>query len=219
MRGRAEIEEYKAGYFRIIISEIPYQVNKSRLLVKIAQLIRDKKINGVSDLRDESDREGLRIVLELKKTSRPKTILNNLYKNTQMQINYPANMVALINGVPSTLNLKQILTEFVKHRQKVIIKKTIFELEGAKRHAHILEGLKIALDNLDEVIETIKKSSDVQNAKDNLIRKFKLSDVQAQAILDMQLRRLAALERKKIEDEYKKVLKLIEYLKRASCRP
>ena len=213
IRAKAEIEEMKGEKFRIVISEIPYQVNKSRLLVKIAQLIRDKKINGVSDLRDESDREGLRVVLELKKTSRPKTILNNLYKNTQMQINYPANMVALINGVPSTLNLKQILTEFVKHRQKVIIKKTIFELEGAKRHAHILEGLKIALDNLDEVIETIKKSSDVQNAKDNLIRKFKLSDVQAQAILDMQLRRLAALERKKIEDEYKKVLKLIEYLK------
>ncbi len=213
VRAKAEIEEMRGGKFRIVISEIPYQVNKSTLVAKIAQLVKEKKITGVADLRDESDRQGLRVVLELKKTSRPKTILNNLYKSTQMQISYPVNIVALVNGVPSTLNLKQILTEFIKHRQKVIIKRTIFELEGAKKHAHILEGLKIALDNLDAVIATIKKSKDVQTAKNNLMRKFKLTEVQAQAILEMQLRRLAALERKKIEDEYKNVLKEIERLK------
>ncbi len=211
IRAKAEIEEARGDKFKIVISEIPYQVNKSKLVAKIAQLIKEKKINNVADLRDESDREGLRIILDLKKTSRPKAILNNLYKNTQMQISYPVNMVALVNGVPSTLNLKQILTEFIKHRQKVIIKRTIFELEGAKKHAHILEGLKIALDNLNAVISTIKKSKDVQTAKANLMRKFKLSEIQAQAILDMQLRRLAALERKKIEDEYKNILKKIEY--------
>lgn len=212
VRAKAEIEEAKGEKFRIVIKEIPYQVNKSNLVVKIAQLIKEKKINGVNDLRDESDRQGLRIVLDLKKSAKPKTILNNLYKNTQMQITYPVNMVALVDGVPITLNLKQILVEFIKHRQKVVTKRTIFELEGAKRQAHILEGLKIALDNLDEVINTIKKSKDVQTAKTNLIDRFKLSEIQAQAILEMQLRRLAALERKKIEDEYNEILRKIKYL-------
>jgi len=212
IRAKAEIEEGKGEKFRIVIYEIPYQVNKSNLVAKIAQLVKERKIDGISDLRDESDRQGLRVVLELKKSAKPKTILNNLYKHTQMQVSYPVNMVALVDGVPSTLNLKQILTEFVKHRQKVITKKTIFQLNAAKREAHILEGLKIAIDNLDEVIATIKKSKDVQTAKANLMRKFNLSEIQAQAILEMQLRRLAALERQKIEDEYKKIMKTIEYL-------
>jgi len=212
VRAKAEIEEAKEDKFRIVISEIPYQVNKANLVAKIAQLVKERKIEGITDLRDESDRQGLRIVVELKKSARPKTILNNLYKNTQMQISYPVNMVALVDGVPLTLNLKQILTEFIRHRQKVVTKRTIFELDEAKRQAHILEGLKIALDNLDAVIETIKKSKDALQAKINLMDKFQLTEIQANAILEMQLRRLAALERKKIEDEYAETIKKIEYL-------
>ncbi|MCJ7829653.1 DNA gyrase subunit A, partial [Patescibacteria group bacterium] len=212
IRAKAEIEEDKEDKFRIVISEIPYQVNKANLVAKIAQLAKERKIDGITDLRDESDRQGLRIVVELKKSARPKTILNNLYKSTSMQISYPVNMVTLVDGVPLTLNLKQILTEFIRHRQKVVTKRTIFELDEAKRQAHILEGLKIAIDNLDEVIATIKKSKDAQEAKINLMNKFKLTEIQANAILEMQLRRLAALERKKIEDEYAETIKKIEYL-------
>ena len=212
VRAKAEIEEAEGEKFRIVITEIPYQVNKSNLVAKIAQLVRERKIDGIMDLRDESDRQGLRVVVELKKTAKPKTILNNLYKNTQMQISYPVNAVTLVNGIPMTLNLKQILMEFIRHRQKVVTKRTIFELDEAKRQAHILEGLKIAVDNIDEVIATIKKSKDAQEAKINLMTKFKLSEIQANAILEMQLRRLAALERKKIEDEYKEIMKKIEYL-------
>jgi len=212
VRAKAEIEEAKEDKFRIVISEIPYQVNKANLVAKIAQLAKERKIDGITDLRDESDRQGLRIVVELKKSARPKTILNNLYKNTQMQISYPVNMVALVDGVPLTLNLKQILTEFIRHRQKVVTKRTVFELDEAKKQAHILEGLKIAIDNLDEVIATIKKSKDAQEAKVNLMNKFRLTEIQANAILEMQLRRLAALERKKIEDEYAETIKKIEYL-------
>jgi len=212
IRAKAEIEEDKEDKFRIVISEIPYQVNKANLVAKIAQLVKERKIDGITDLRDESDRQGLRIVVELKKSARPKTILNNLYKSTSMQISYPVNMVTLVDGVPLTLNLKQILTEFIRHRQKVVTKRTIFELDEAKRQAHILEGLKIAIDNLDEVIATIKKSKDAQEAKINLMNKFKLTEIQANAILEMQLRRLAALERKKIEDEYVETIKKIEYL-------
>ncbi|MCJ7804699.1 DNA gyrase subunit A, partial [Patescibacteria group bacterium] len=212
VRAKAEIEETKGEKFRIVISEIPYQVNKANLVAKIAQLVKERKIEGVMDLRDESDRQGLRVVVELKKTAKPKTILNNLYKNTQMQTSYPVNMVALVGGMPMTLNLKQILTEFIKHRQKVVTKRTIFELKEAKHQAHILEGLKIAVDNIDEVIATIKKSKDALQAKVNLMSKFKLTEIQAEAILEMQLRRLAALERKKIEDDYKEVIKKIGFL-------
>ncbi|MCX6724795.1 MAG: DNA gyrase subunit A, partial [Candidatus Shapirobacteria bacterium] len=212
IRAKAEIEEDKEDKFRIVISEIPYQVNKANLVAKIAQLVKERKIDGITDLRDESDRQGLRIVVELKKSARPKTILNNLYKSTSMQTSYPVNMVTLVDGVPLTLNLKQILTEFIRHRQKVVTKRTIFELDEAKRQAHILEGLKIAIDNLDEVIATIKKSKDAQEAKINLMNKFKLTEIQANAILEMQLRRLAALERKRIEDEYAETIKKIEYL-------
>ncbi|MFH1281030.1 MAG: DNA gyrase subunit A [Candidatus Beckwithbacteria bacterium] len=202
MRAKTLMEEDKKGQTRILVHELPYQVNKARLIAKIADLVKNKKLSGIKDLRDESDRKGMQIVIELKKDARPKSVLNNLFKHTELQTNFPANMVALIDGTPQTLNLKQILSEYVKHRQLVIIRRTQYDLKAAKLRAHILEGLIIALDNLDEVIATIKKSSTADTAKVNLMKKFELSDIQAQAILDMQLRRLAALERKKIEDEY-----------------
>lgn len=212
VRGVAEIKEGKRGKQQIIITELPYQVNKSQLVAKIATLVKDKKIKGISDLRDESDKDGMRIVVELKRDSRPKSILNRLYKFTKLQTSFPANFVALVDGTPHTVNLKQILIEYVKHRQKVIVRRTIFELTQAKRRAHILEGLKIALDNLDAVISTIRKSRTQEDAKDNLMKKFKLTEIQATAILDMQLRRLAALEREKIEKEYEEIKKLIDQL-------
>ena len=212
MRAKASIEQEKKGHYQIIVTEIPYQVNKASLVAKIAHLVKDKKIRDIAGLRDESDREGLRVVLDLKKTAKPKSVLNSLYKFTPMQTTYPANMVALVDDVPQTLTLKQILIEFVKHRQEVITRRTFFELKEAKRRAHILEGLKIALDNLDAVIETIKKSRDANAARVNLMKKFKLTEIQATAILEMQLRRLAALERKRIEDEYREIGKRIEYL-------
>ena len=203
MRAKTIMEEDKKGRTKILVHELPYQINKARLIAKIADLVKNKKLSGIKDLRDESDRKGMQIVIELKKDARPKSVLNNLYKHTELQTNFPANMVALIDGTPQILNLKQILSEYVKHRQLVVIRRTQHELKAAKLRAHILEGLIIALDNLDEVIETIKKSSTADTAKVNLMKRFKLTDIQAQAILDMQLRRLAALERKKIEDEYK----------------
>ena len=212
VRGIAEITEGAKGKQQIIISEIPYQVNKSELVKKIAELVKDKKLVGIADLRDESDKDGMRVAVDLKRDARPKSILNNLYKHTRLQSSFPANFVALVDGTPHTLNLKQILVEYIKHRQKIITRRTIFELTAAKRRAHILEGLKIALDNLDEVIATIRKSRTQDDAKANLIKKFGLTDIQATAILDMQLRRLAALEREKIEKEYEEMKKLIDRL-------
>jgi len=212
VRGVAEITEGKNGKTQIIISQIPYQVNKSELVKKIADLVKEKRITGISDLRDESDKDGMRVVVDLKRDGKPKSVLNNIYKNTRLQSSFPANFVALVDGTPHTLNLKQIIVEYVKHRQKVVTRRTIFELTEAKRRAHILEGLKIALDNLDEVIATIRKSKTQEDAKNNLINRFKFSDIQATAILDMQLRRLAALEREKIEKEYEEILKLIDRL-------
>ncbi len=212
VRAKASIQEDKGGKYRIVINELPYQVNKARLIQKIAELVKDKKIKGISNLRDESDRRGMQVVVELKKDSRPKAVLNNLYKHTYMQTSFPANMVALVNGVPQLVNLKTILTEFVKHRQLVVVKRSQFELTAARERAHILEGLKIALDHLDEVIATIRNSKDADVAKDNLMKKFALSEKQSVAILDMQLRRLAALERQKIEDEYKLIQETIAYL-------
>lgn len=219
IRGKAEIEEGSSGRFQIIISEIPYQVNKAELVVRIAQLVKEKKLEGISDLRDESDRQGIRVVIELKRESRPKTILNNLYKLTNLQNIFPANFVALVDGTPQTLNLKQILTFYIRHRQEIVAKRSQFELKEAKARAHILEGLKIALDNLDEVISTIRKSEDAEEAKKNLIAKFELTEIQATAILDMQLRRLAHLERAKIEEEYKMVKETIEYLEDLLAHP
>jgi len=219
VRGKAEIEETNKGRFQIIISEIPYQVNKADLVAKIAFLAKERKIEGIADLRDESDRQGIRVVIELKKTSKPKAILNNLYKHTNLQISYPANVVALVDNTPQTLNLKQILTLYIRHRQEIITKRSQFELAQAKARAHILEGLKIALDNLDDVITTIKRSQDADQAKGRLMKKFGLTEIQAQAILDMQLRRLAALERQKIEDEYKMLGETIEYLTNLLLHP
>ena len=219
MRARAEIEEQKSGRFHIVVSDLPYQVNKATLVTRIAQLVKEKKLDGISDLRDESDRKGLRVVVELKKDSRPQAVLNNLYKHTALQQSFPVNMVALVNGVPQTLTLKMILDEFIKHRQNVITRRSQFELDQAKARAHILEGLKIAVDNIDAVIETIKKSSDQNDAKVNLMQKFKLTELQSLAILDMQLKRLAALERQKIEDELKMIRELITYLEDLLAHP
>lgn len=219
MRAKANIEEKKDGKFQIIISEIPYQVNKSTLVTKIADLVRNKKLEGISDLRDESDRKGLRVAIELKRDARPKSVLNNLYKHTALQQSFPVNMVALVDGTPQTLTLKKILEEFIKHRQKVITRRSRFELEEAKKRAHILEGLKIAVDNIDAVIETIKKSKDTNAAKVNLMQKFKLSEVQALAILDMQLKRLAALERQKIDEELAMTQEEIAYLEDLLAHP
>jgi len=212
IRGKADIEENKGGKYQIVITEIPYQVNKAHLVAKIAQLAKDKKLDGISDLRDESDRHGVRVVVELKRDAKPKAVLNNIFKKTELQTTFPANFVALVDGTPMTLNLKQILTEYVSHRHQVITRRSKFELNEARARGHILEGLLIALDHLDEVIETIKKSKDADEAKTNLIAKFKLTEIQAIAILDMQLRRLAALERKKIEDEYQEIQKTIAFL-------
>lgn len=212
VRGIAEITESAKGKPQIVITELPYQVNKAELVAKIAELVRDKKIIGISDLRDESDKDGMRVVIDLKRDAKPKSVLNNLFKHTKLQTSFPANFVALVDGTPHTLNLKQILVEYVKHRQKVVIRRTIFELTEAKKRAHILEGLKIALDNLDAVIKTIRESKTQEDAKSNLISRFKLSEIQATAILDMQLRRLAALEREKIEKEYEEIMKLIDAL-------
>ena len=211
VRGKAEIEEARKK-FSIIIRQLPYQVNKSSLVAKIAQLVRDKKINGVADIRDESDRRGIRVVVELKRGSRPKAILNSLYEYTELQTTFPCNFVVLVDGVPKTLNLKQILTCYIYHRQEIVTKRSIFELEQSKKRAHVLEGLKIALKFLDEVIATIKKSKTVETAKTNLMEKFKLTEIQAQAILDMQLKKLAHLEQQKLQDEYQMVQETIAYL-------
>lgn len=219
VRGVARIEEGSANRMQIIISELPYQVNKAELVLRIANLARDKKIEGISDLRDESDRHGIRVVIELKRESKPKAILNNLFKLTSLQTTFPANFVALVDGTPQNLNLKQILLYYVRHRQEVVEKRSEFELKEAKARAHILEGLIIALDNLDAVIKTIRESEDADIAKKNLMDRFSLSELQATAILDMQLRRLAHLERQKIEDEYKEIKILIDYLEDLLANP
>ena len=213
IRGKTNIEETKLGKIRIIISELPYQVNKAEFVKKIADLARDKKIIGISDLRDESDRHGIRVVVEIRKNGKPKSILNKLFKYTPLQSSYSANMLALVDGIPQTLNLRQMLLLFLRHRESIIRRQTIFELKGAKMRAHILEGLKKALDVLDEVIKTIRASATAEIAKDNLMDKFKFTDLQAAAILEMQLRRLAALERQKLEEEYNALLNTInEYI-------
>jgi len=219
IRGKAEIEDIGQGKSAIIITELPYQVNKALLVARIAELAKEKKIDGISDLRDESDRHGVRVVVELKRDAAPKKVLNNLFKHTSLQTSFPANIVALVDGTPQTLNLKTILEEFLKHRYLVVKRRSEFELKQAKARLHILEGLKIAVDNIDAVIKTIRESKDQEDAKKNLMFKFKLSDLQATAILDMQLRRLAALERQKIEEEYQMVKETIEYLEDLLAHP
>ncbi|MFA6416683.1 MAG: DNA gyrase subunit A [Patescibacteria group bacterium] len=213
LRGKAEIEEMKSGGFQIIISEVPYQVNKADLVEKIADLVRDKKIEGIKALRDESDKDGVRVVIELKKDSYPKKILNTLYKHTSLQTTFHFNMLALVDGIqPKVLTLKMILEEYIKHREEVVRRRTQFDLNKALDRAHILEGLMIALKNIDEVIKTIKASKDKEVAKLSLIKKFKLSERQAIAILEMRLQSLANLEQQRIENELKEKLKLIKEL-------
>ncbi|MBU4014719.1 DNA gyrase subunit A [Patescibacteria group bacterium] len=213
IRGRAEIVEAKSGSFEIVITEIPYQVNKAALVEKIADLVKTKKLEGIRDLRDESDKDGVRIVVYLKKDAYPKKILNSLYKHTQLQETFHVNALALINGIqPKVLTLKMILEEYIKHREEVIRRRTQFDLDKAKDRAHILEGLMIALNNIDAVIKIIKASRDKEIAKVNLMKRFKLTERQAVAILDMKLSALANLERLKIEDELKEKKKLIKEL-------
>lgn len=220
MRAINHIEDAKGGKKAIIIDELPYQVNKKTLQEKIADLVKNKTITGIAHMQDESDREGMRIYIELKRDAIPKVVLNQLYKHTPLQLNFNFNMVALIDGnQPRLLNLKQILEEFIKHRRIVITRRTQFELKQAKARAHILEGLKIALDNLDDVIATIRAAKTQEEAHTTLIKKFSLSPTQAKAILDMQLRRLAALERQKIEEEYQQLIKLIADLEDILARP
>ena len=210
MRGKAEIEEMAGGRYQIRVSEIPYQVNKSSLISRMAELVNEKIIQGVSDIRDESDREGIRIIIELKKDAYPQKVLNQLFKLTELQSSFGYNMIALADGIqPRLLNLKELLQIFIDHRRVVITRRVTFDRDRAKERAHILEGLKIALDNIDKVIETIKKSETKEIAKENLKKKFKLTDLQADAILQMRLQTLAGLERQKIEDELKEKLRFI----------
>ena len=198
VRARTEIVERKGGKYAIIVTEIPYQVNKANLIGKIADLVRDKKVVGITDIRDESNKKGIRVVIDLKKDSYPKKILNQLFKYTQLQSSFNMNMIALVDGIqPHLLDLKQVLEYFIKHRKIVIKRRTEYELRMAEARAHILEGLKIAIDNIDEVIATIKKSADKEEALEQLMSKFKLTERQGKAILDMRLQTLAGLERQK----------------------
>jgi DNA gyrase subunit A len=221
LRAKAHVEEANRGAFNIVVTELPYQVNKARLQERIAELAKERKIEGVRDVRDESDRSGMRLVILLKQDAQPKKVLNALYKHTQMQTTFGINMLALVEDgrQPRVLNLKRMLQEYIEHRREVIRRRTEFDLNKARDRAHILEGLKIALDNIDAIIRTIRESRTAESARNNLIRNFSLSERQAQAILDMQLRRLAALERKKIEDEYNEVIKLIAELEDILANP
>jgi DNA gyrase subunit A len=211
VRGKVHTETVAGGKARIVITELPYQVNKASLIERIAELVRDKRIEDIADLRDESDRQGMSIIIELKRGVEPTPVINQLLKLTALQSTYSINLLALVSGEPRVLSLKKALQVYVEHRQEVVTNRTRFELERAKAREHILEGLKIALDYLDEVIKTIRQSPDADVAKERLMKRFKLSELQAQAILDMQLRRLAALERKKIEDELAEVKKRIKH--------
>jgi DNA gyrase subunit A len=213
IRAKANVETLKNDRENIVITEIPFQVNKASLIEKIADLVRQGKITDISNIRDESDRDGMRVVIELKRDAQPAVVLNQLFKHTQMQVTFGVIMLSLVNGTPKVLNVQEMIKHFLDHRMEVLVRRTKYELDAAEKRAHILEGYIIALDNIDAVIETIKKSKDVETAKNSLIKKFKLSEIQAKAILDMRLQRLTGLERKKIEDEYKEVIKLIERLK------
>jgi DNA gyrase subunit A len=212
MRAQVTFEEMHGDRMAIVVTELPYQVNKAALLEKIADLVKEKKVDGISDLRDESDRDGMRMVVEVKRDANPRSVLNNLFKHTALQSAFNMNMLALVDGQPQTLPLKSVLQHHVAHRREIVRRRTEFDLEKARERAHILEGLKVALDHLDEVIKTIRASADTEVARTNLMTRFKLSERQAQAILDMRLARLAALERKKIEDEYLEVIQLIAEL-------
>lgn len=211
VRARATIEASSGNRHRIIVTEIPYQVNKAKLIERIAELVREKKIEGISDIRDESDRKGMRIVLDLKRDANPQVVLNLLYKHTQLQDTFSIIMLALVDGQPRVLNLKEILVHYLDHQKNVVRRRTIYDLNKAEERAHILEGLRIALDNIDRVIALIRGSKNDQVARDGLMREFGLTEKQAQAILDMRLRRLTGLEREKIDAEYKDLLEKIKY--------
>lgn len=213
VRGKVEVEELKNGKVNLVIKEIPYQLNKANLIEKIAILAKDKKITGISDLRDESDREGIRVVIELKKGEEPELILNKLYKYTELQSTFGIIMLALVNNTPKILNLKEIIAEYIKHRFDVITRRTRFELDKAEKRAHILQGYRIALTNIDRIIEMIRNAPDGNTARVELIEKYNFSDTQARAILDMKLQRLTGLERDKIEAEYQELEKHIAYLR------
>ena len=214
MRAKTHVEELKNGKERIIVTEIPYQVNKTKLITDIAGLVKDKKVEGISDLRDESDRRGMRIVIELKKNENPELVTNKLFKYTQMQQTFGINMVALVDNRPLVLNLRRLCSEYLKHRRDVVIRRTRFELRKALERLHILEGLKIALDNIDEVIELIKKADNVEEARNGLMKRFALSHRQSQAILDMRLQKLTSLETEKIMEEYEAIKLTVEELKK-----
>jgi len=211
LRARANIETQKNGKMSIVVTEIPFQTNKAAIIEKIANLVRDGKISGISDIRDESDKEGMRIVIELKKDSYPKVVLNQLFAHTQLQVTYGIIMLALDNLRPEVMNLKELMQKFLNHREEVVTRRTRYDLRRAEERAHILEGYKIALDNIDAVVNLIKKSPSPAEAKKGLMKKFKLTEVQAQAILDLRLQRLTGLERQKIEEEYLDLIKKIEY--------
>src|SRR3990172_5188896 len=215
VRAKAEIEEMRGGRTAIIVTEIPFQVNKSALIARVAEQVRNRKLNGVSDLRDESDRRGMRVVIELRRDANPQIVRNQLFKHTQLQTTFGANMLALVDGVPRTLGLRDMLVPYLNHRRNVVIRRTKFELTRAEERAHILEGYKIALKFLDEVIALIRRSKDSAAARVGLIKEFKLSERQAEAILELQLRRLSQLECEKIEDEYKQLVKDIARYKEA----
>src|SRR4029079_6123825 len=219
MRAQVTFEEMRSDRMGIVVTELPYQVNKAALLEKIADLVKDKRIDGIADLRDESDRDGMRMVIEIKREANPHSVLNNLFKHTALQTAFNMNMLALVDGQPQTLPLKSVLQHHVAHRREIVRRRTEYDLGKARARAHILEGLKTALDHLDEVIKTIRASADTDVARTNLMTKFKLSELQAQAILDMRLARLAALERKKIEDEYLEVIQLIAELEDILANP
>ena len=213
MRAKVQVEEGKGGRMSLVVTEIPFQVNKTSLLEKIAEMVREGKIAGISDLRDESDRDGMRIVIELKKDANPKVVLNNLFVHTPLQTTFGAIMLALVDNRPQILNLRALLDQYVRHRREVVRRRTEFDLAEAEKRAHILEGLKIALDNLDAVIALIRKSKDPETARAGLMKEFKLTEMQASAILEMRLQRLTGLEREKIQAEYLEVIQLIEQLK------
>lgn len=219
MRGTARIDEKSGGKYVITVTEIPYQLNKTTLIERIAELVREGRLDAISDMRDESDRNGMRIVIELKRGAQPKRVLNQLYKYTPLQSTFGAQILALVKGEPRLLTLKRALQYYLEHRQEVITRRTQFDLDKAKHRAHILDGLLIALANLDDVIKTIRESKDVETAKERLMSRFDLSEIQAQAILDMQLRRLAALERQKIMDEHKEIMAQIAYLEDLLAHP
>jgi DNA gyrase subunit A len=218
VRGQVAFEEVRSG-MAVVVTELPYQVNKTTLIEKMADLVASKKITDVRDIRDESDRDGMRIVVEVKRDGSPHTVMQQLFKHTQLQTSFSANMLALVDGQPQTLPLKKMLEHYITYRRDVVRRRTEFDLARAQERAHILEGLKIALDNLDEVIATIRAAADVEAARAALITKFELTEVQANAILEMQLRRLAALERKKIEDEYRAIIQLISELEDLLANP